>query len=86
MIELIVSGLPREGGKAAVETAVGAVDPSAHAEVDAAGQWVRIASCEPAIRFVSAMRAAGVEALVWWDGSPAPARLPADFQDPRRLP
>jgi hypothetical protein len=84
MIELIVSGLPREGGKAAVETAVGAVDPSALAEIDVAGQWVRIASREPANRFVSAIRAVGVEAFIWWDGSPAPARIPADFLNQRR--
>lgn len=74
MIELIVSGLPSEDGKAAIETAVGEVDPSARAEVDLAGQWVRIASREPATRFVSAIRTAGFEAFIWWDGSPAPRR------------
>jgi hypothetical protein len=76
MIELIVSDLMCDDDKVAIETAVGAVDPSVLAEVDVAGKWVRIASREPATRFASAIGATGFEALIWCDGSPAPVDLP----------
>jgi hypothetical protein len=77
MIELIVSDLMCDDSKATIQTAVGTIDPSALAEVDVEGKWVRIASREPATQFVSAIGATGFEALIWWDGSPAPVDLPA---------
>jgi copper chaperone CopZ len=77
MIELIVSGLMCDDGRATIETAVRSIDTSAVAEVDVEGKWVRIASREPAAQFVSAIGATGFEALIWWDGSPAPVELPA---------
>jgi hypothetical protein len=76
MIELIVSDLMCDDDKATIETAVSTIDPSVLAEVDVAGKWVRIASREPATQFVSAIGATGFEALIWWDGSPAPVDLP----------
>jgi copper chaperone CopZ len=76
VIELIVSDLTCDDDKATIETAVGTIDPSALAEVDVAGKWVRIASREPANQFVSAIGATGFQALIWWDGSPAPIDLP----------
>ena len=67
MIELIVTDM--NGAKAVdnISRAVARVDREGRAHVDAGG-WLSIRSAEAPARFVSAIRDAGYNAVVWWDG------------------
>jgi len=76
MIELIVSGMHCNRCARAIRGAVWGVDPLAEAQVDVQAKWVRIESRQPATRFASAIGASGLDAVIWWDGSPAPTGMP----------
>ena len=77
MIELIVSDMRCNQCADAIRGAVSGVDPAATTEMDIAAKWVRIESTQPATRFASAIGASGLDAVIWWDGSPAPIAMPA---------
>lgn len=76
MIELIVSDMRCNQCVDAIRGAVSAIDPAAATEMDLKAKWVRIASRQPAARFASAIAASGLDAVIWWDGSPAPVAMP----------
>ena len=77
MIELIVSDMRCNQCTDAIRGAVSAIDPAAATEMDIEAKWVRIESRQPATRFASAIAASGLDAVIWWDGSPAPIAMPA---------
>lgn len=77
MIELIVSDMRCDRCADAIRGAVSGIDPAAATEMDIVAKWVRIQSRQPAARFASAIAAEGLDAVIWWDGSPAPLAVPA---------
>lgn len=77
MIELIVTDMRCNECADAIRGAVSGIDPAAATEMDIDAKWVRIESMQPATRFASAIAASGLDAVIWWDGSPAPIGMPA---------
>lgn len=67
MIELIVTDMNGANAMGDISRAVARVDRKGRAHVDAGG-WLSIRTDEAPARFVSAIREAGYNAVVWWDG------------------